>query len=97
MGTKPPVQAGGASSTESRTPFPGVFWTANVIEILERFVYYGIYFSFGIYMASLGYSRNQLGIVQTIFLLFSYVVPLFSGTFADRFGFKKVLIVSYLA
>jgi dipeptide/tripeptide permease len=74
-----------------------VFWTANVIEILERFVFYGIYFSFGIYMASLGYSRNQLGIVQTIFLLFSYVIPLFSGTFADRFGFKRVLIVSYLA
>jgi len=80
-----------------RSRFPGVFWTANLIEVLERFVYYGIYFSFGIYMASLGYSRNQLGIVQTIFLLFSYVVPLFSGTFADRFGFKKVLIVSYLA
>jgi len=82
---------------ESRTRFPRVFWTANLIEILERFVYYGIYFSFGIYMASLGYSRDQLGIVQTIFLLFSYVIPLFSGTFADRFGFKKVLIVSYLA
>jgi MFS family permease len=74
-----------------------VFWVANVIEILERFAYYGIYFSFGIYMASLGYSRDQLGIVQTIFLLLSYTVPLISGTFADRFGFKKLLIVSYLA
>jgi MFS family permease len=70
---------------------------ANVIEILERFAYYGIYFSFGIYMASLGYSRDQLGIVQTIFLLLSYTVPLISGTFADRYGFKKLLIVSYLA
>jgi len=74
-----------------------VFWVANVIEILERFAYYGIYFSFGIYMASLGYSRDQLGIVQTIFLLLSYTIPLISGTFADRFGFKKLLIVSYLA
>jgi hypothetical protein len=27
----------------------------------------------------------------------SYVIPVVSGTFADRFGFKKVLIVSYLA
>ncbi|HKI82875.1 MAG TPA: MFS transporter, partial [Candidatus Krumholzibacteria bacterium] len=82
---------------QSRTPFPRVFWVANVIEILERFAYYGIYFSFGIYMASLGYSRDQLGIVQTIFLLLSYTIPLISGTFADRFGFKKLLIVSYLA
>ena len=80
-----------------RTPFPRVFWVANLIEVLERFSYYGIYFGFGVYMTSLGYSRDQLGIVQTIFLLLSYCVPLFSGTFADKYGFKKVFIVSYLA
>ena len=39
-----------------RTPFPPVFWVANLIEVLERFAYYGIYFGFGIYMESLGYS-----------------------------------------
>jgi len=82
---------------QQRTPFSRVFWVANGIEILERFVYYGIYFSFGIYMASLGYSRDQLGVIQTLVLLFSYTVPLLSGTFADRYGFKKLLIVSYLA
>ncbi len=80
-----------------RTPFPRVFWVANTIEILERFAYYGIYFGFGIYMASLGFSRAQLGVIQSIFLLLSYGIPVISGTFADRFGFKKVLIVSYLA
>src|SRR5512135_918967 len=80
-----------------RTPFPPVFWVANVIEVLERFAYYGIYFGFGIYMASLGYTRSQLGIVQSLFLMLSYVTPVVSGTFADRYGFKKVLIVSYLA
>jgi dipeptide/tripeptide permease len=82
---------------EKRSAFPGVFWVANSVEVLERFAYYGIYMGFGIYMASLGYSQAQLGIVQSIFLLFSYVIPVISGTFADRFGFKKVLIVSYLA
>jgi dipeptide/tripeptide permease len=81
----------------ARTPFPRVFWVANLVEVLERFSYYGIYFGFGIYMESLGYSRGQLGIVQSIFLFLSYVTPVVSGTFADRFGFKKVLIVSYLA
>ena len=82
---------------EQRTAFPPVFWVANSIEVLERFAYYGIYFGFGIYMASLGYTRAQLGIVQSIFLLLSYGIPVISGTFADRYGFKKVLIVSYLA
>jgi POT family proton-dependent oligopeptide transporter len=85
------------TSETGRTPFPRVFWVANSVEILERFAYYGIYMGFGIYMTSLGYSRAQLGIVQSIFLLISYVVPVISGTFADRYGFKAVFIVSYLA
>ena len=79
-----------------RTAFPGVFWIANSIEIFERFAYYGIYMGFGIYLEQLGYSYGQLGVVQMFFLGFSYLIPLFSGTFADKYGFKKMLIVSYL-
>lgn len=82
---------------EKRSAFPVVFWVANFIEVLERFAYYGIYMGFGIYMNYLGYTRDQLGIIQGIFLLVSYVTPIFSGTFADRYGFKKVLIISYIA
>jgi len=82
---------------KNRTPFPSVFWIANTIEVLERFAYYGIYLGFGIYMEYLGFSKGQLGIVQSLFLLFSYATPIFSGTFADKYGFKKVLIISYLA
>ncbi|MFO7526892.1 MAG: MFS transporter [Ignavibacteriaceae bacterium] len=80
-----------------RSSFPPVFWIANGVEVLERFAYYGIYMGFGIYLQQLGYSRGDLGIIQSIFLAFSYLVPLFSGTFADKYGFKKMLIVSYLA
>lgn len=80
-----------------RTSFPRVFWVANSIEILERIAYYGIYMGFGIYMASLGFSKAELGGVQTIFILFSYLIPVISGTFADRYGFKKMLLVAYLA
>ena len=83
---------------ENRTPFPPVFWVANLIEVLERFAYYGIYMGFGIYMTTvLKFEATKLGAVQSLFLFVSYVIPVFSGTFADRFGFKKVLIVSYLA
>jgi POT family proton-dependent oligopeptide transporter len=81
----------------TRSAFPPVFWVANLIEVLERFAYYGIYFGFGIYMTHLGYSRDQLGIVQSIFLFISYSIPVVSGSFADRFGFKPMLILSYLA
>jgi dipeptide/tripeptide permease len=80
-----------------RSAFPKVFWVANGIEVLERFAYYGIYMGFGIYLQQLGYSKGDLGIIQSIFLALSYLVPLFSGTFADKYGFKKVLMISYLA
>ncbi len=82
---------------KNRSSFPRVFWVANSIEILERFAYYGIYMGFGIYLGQLGYTKNDLGIIQMIFLAFSYLIPLFSGTFADKYGFKKVLIIAYLA
>jgi proton-dependent oligopeptide transporter, POT family len=81
----------------NRTPFPKVFWVANSVEILERIAYYGIYMGFGIYMAHLGYTKAQLGFVQSFFLLITYMIPVISGTFADRYGFKKVLIIAYLA
>ncbi len=82
---------------QKRTPFPPVFWIANSVEILERFAYYGIYMGFSIYFGMLGFKTEQLGIIQGLFLAISYSIPIFSGTFADRFGFKKMLLISYLA
>jgi len=82
---------------QKRTSFPPVFWIANSIEILERFAYYGIYMGFSIYFSMLGFKTEQLGIIQGLFLAISYSIPIFSGTFADRFGFKKLLIISYIA
>lgn len=82
---------------KKRSSFPRVFWIANTVEILERFAYYGIYMGFGIYFQMLGFKTEQLGIIQSLFLLVSYTVPIFSGTFADRYGFRKMLLISYLA
>ena len=83
---------------KKRTSFPNVFWVSNFLELVERFAYYGIYMGFGIYVVEhLGFSTGQLGAIQSIFLAISYTVPVISGTFADRYGFKKVLIVAYLA
>jgi dipeptide/tripeptide permease len=82
---------------KKRSSFPRVFWVANIIEVLERFAYYGIYMGFGIYLQQLGYSKGDLGFIQSIFLALSYLIPVISGTFADKYGFKKVLIISYLA
>jgi MFS family permease len=86
----------------TRSPFPRVFWVGNVIEILERFAYYGLYMGFQIFATKtvleggLGWSEGRLGVVQSIFLLLSYTVPIVSGVLADRYGFKKMLMWSYV-
>ncbi len=86
----------------ARTAFPRVFWTGNVIEILERFAYYGLYMGFQIFATKtvleggLGWSEGRLGVVQSVFLLLSYSVPLISGVLADRYGFKRMLMLSYV-
>jgi proton-dependent oligopeptide transporter, POT family len=82
---------------KNRSAFPKLFWVANSIEVFERYAYYGIFMVFYAYMEELGFTRGDLGKVQSIFLFISYFIPVFAGTFADRFGFKKVLIISYLA
>jgi POT family proton-dependent oligopeptide transporter len=68
----------------NRSKFPPVFWAANTIEVFERFAYYGIFMTFYAYMDFRGFSRSDLGTVQSIFLFISYFIPVFSGTFADR-------------
>ncbi len=86
----------------ARTRFPALFWVGNIIEILERFAYYGLYMGFQIYATKsvleggLGMDKGALGDLQTLFLLLSYSVPLISGVLADRHGFKKMLMISYV-
>jgi MFS family permease len=86
----------------TRSKFPGLFWIGNLIEILERFAYYGLYMGFAIFATTavadggMGLSKAELGPIQFIFLFLSYLVPLVSGVLADRYGFKRMLILSYL-
>jgi len=79
-----------------RSPFPKVFWVANTIEVIERYVYYGFYFGFGIYLTSLGFLKADLGNLQFILLLFTYGLTIFTGFLGDRYGFKKMLLISYV-
>ncbi len=86
----------------ARSRFPRIFWVGNGIEILERFAYYGLFMGFQIYATKtvldggLGWSEARLGVVQSVFLFLSYAVPLVSGVLADRYGFKRMLLISYV-
>ncbi|HEX9794920.1 MAG TPA: MFS transporter [Planctomycetota bacterium] len=89
----PPVQKGWLG-------FPGVFWIANWMELVERFAYYGLRTVVPIYMV-LAYeeggpqfSHEQKGTIFMIWALVQSFVPIFTGGFADRYGYKLNIAIS---
>jgi POT family proton-dependent oligopeptide transporter len=81
--------------------FPGVFWIANVMELFERAAYYGMNSVLAIYLtASLsnggpGFSEDAVGFLQAIVYAVVYIVPILGGALAEKFGYRRMLILSF--
>lgn len=77
--------------------FDKVFWIANWMEMLERLAYYGLRTVVPIYMVlahELGgpeLSHVQKGTVFAWWALVQSFVPMLSGGYADRYGFKNTI------
>lgn len=82
--------------------FNGNFWTASVMELFERWAWYGIYGLMGIYLVGstdtggLGFDHIQKGKIMGNIVAILYLLPLFFGVIADRIGYKLSLIISYI-
>ncbi|MBB3186316.1 MFS transporter [Microbacter margulisiae] len=82
--------------------FPGVFWIANTMELLERWAWYGLFAVLALYLTqstdtgALGFSQTQKGDIMGIVTAILYLLPIVTGAIADRFGYKKVLILAYI-
>ena len=83
--------------------FPRVFWISNMMELFERWAWYGVYNSLALYLTlsketgALGFTQEQKGIILGTGTALLYFLPLITGAIADRVGFKKVLILSFTA
>jgi MFS family permease len=79
---------------------PRAFWMVNVMEMIERLAYYGVRVVIPIYIAQadelhgLHFTQSQKGLIFMLWALVQTGVPVFSGGFADRYGFKKTIAVS---
>ncbi len=94
------MQAVRPGPVEQLRSLPWAFWMVNAMEMLERLAYYGVRVVIPIYIAQadevhgLHFTQSQKG---TIFMLWALVqtgVPVFSGGFADRYGYKRTIAVS---
>ncbi|TQV89732.1 MFS transporter [Aliikangiella coralliicola] len=82
-----------------RTPFPKAFYVANTMEIFERLSWYGIYTFLAVYLTSskgLGLEPQQQSLIMGIGTFLVYIVPVFAGALADRFGYKTMFIAAFL-
>lgn len=91
-----------ATSSKFRS-FPREFWISNLMELFERWAWYGFYNAFALYLTlskdtgALGFSQVEKGLIIGTGSMLLYFLPLITGAIADRVGFKKVLILSFTA
>ena len=83
--------------------FPRVFWVSNIMQVFERWAWYGFYNAFALYLTlskesgALGFTQVQKGAIIGTGSMLLYFLPIITGAIADRIGYKKVLILSYTA
>jgi proton-dependent oligopeptide transporter, POT family len=83
--------------------FPKIFWISNVMELFERWAWYGFYNTFALYLTlskdtgALEFTQVEKGVIIGTGSMLLYFLPLITGAMADRIGFKKVLILSFTA
>jgi dipeptide/tripeptide permease len=85
------------ASAPQPAKFPATFWTANVIELFERGAYYAMASFVVIYLKeALGMSPTFATFINGSLLWgLIYFLPIVSGTLADKYGFKRSLVVAF--
>ncbi|MCX7797634.1 MAG: MFS transporter [Melioribacter sp.] len=78
------------------------FWTVIIMEFFERGSYYGVMSVLSVYLilgkdeGGLGFSKESVGIIKSVITPLLYFLPILSGAIADRFGYKKTLMFSFI-
>lgn len=73
------------------------FWTANIVELLERLAYYAVFIVITLYLSNVwGFSDIQAGFIAGAFSASLYLLPTFAGAYADRIGFRSAIILAFL-
>jgi len=76
--------------------FSLAFWTANIVELLERAAYYGVFIVITLYLSRiLAFSDVEAAMISGTFSALLYFLPTFSGAYADKIGFKLSLIIAF--
>ena len=71
------------------------------MELFERWAWYGMFIPLALYLTgstdtgALGFTQIEKGTLMGTVVAILYFLPVITGAIADKFGFKKTLIVAY--
>lgn len=81
--------------------YTATFWSSNIIELFERWAWYGFYMAFALYLVNskdtgaLGLSQAQKGIIMGTGSMLLYLLPVITGAIADKVGYKRILLLAF--
>lgn len=76
--------------------FTKAFYVANTVELLERMAFYAVFIVLTIYLSTtLGFNDFEASIISGIFAGGLYLLPIFTGAYADKIGFRKSMIIAF--
>ena len=78
------------------TKFSRAFWTANASELFERMAYYAIFIVITLYLSNtLGFNDLEASLISGLFSGGLYFLPMFTGAFADKIGYRKAILIAF--
>ncbi|MFH2007232.1 MAG: MFS transporter, partial [bacterium] len=81
---------------KARSRFHPLFWLVIVFEFFERGSYYGMMSVLSVYMTDhLHFAKTDVGLIKSTIQPLLYFLPIISGALADRFGFRRTLMVAF--
>ena len=89
------------SFSEQVKSFPGSFWVANLMEMLERLAYFSVRAVVGIFIVEaaarggLELTHFQRGTIFTVWALIQTLLPMFTGAYSDRYGYRVSLYIAF--
>ncbi|MDR0938908.1 MAG: MFS transporter [Mediterranea sp.] len=85
------------SPQRSAKGFTRAFWVSTTVELFERMAYYAVFIVLTIYLSNiLGFSDLEAGMISGLFSGGLYLLPIFSGAYADKIGFRKSMILAFV-
>ena len=78
------------------TSFPFLFWLVVIFEFFERGSYYGMMSILSVYMTEhLHFAKESVGLIKGTIQPLLYFLPIISGALADRFGYRRMLMIAF--